>query len=74
MHLHLIKLFQLNYPAHVSNKQVCHPEVISIHVAYIITHTTMRCLADNTILFISVHVAYIITHTSMGCLALTRYD
>ena len=30
MHLCLINLFQLNYPLHVSNKQVHHQEVISV--------------------------------------------
>jgi len=32
--LFLINLFQLNYPLHVSNKQVHHQEVISVHAAY----------------------------------------
>jgi hypothetical protein len=28
-------LFQLNYPLHVSNKQVHHQEVISVHAALV---------------------------------------
>ena len=38
MHFYLINLFQLNYPLHVSKKQVHHQEVISVHAAYSISH------------------------------------
>ena len=41
MHLYLVNLFQLNYPMHVSNKQVHHQEVISVHAAHSISHTSM---------------------------------
>jgi len=41
MHLYLIHLFKLNFLVHVSNKQVHHQEVISIHAAYSISHASM---------------------------------
>jgi len=41
MHLYLINLFQFNYPLHVLNKQVHYQEVISVHAAYSISHTSM---------------------------------
>ena len=41
MHLHLINLFKLNYPLHVSNKQVHHQEVISVPAAYSISVASM---------------------------------
>jgi hypothetical protein len=41
--------FQLNYPLHVSNKQVDHQEVISVHAAYSIYHASIGCLAANII-------------------------
>ena len=37
----LINLFQLNYTPHVSNRQVRHQEVISVHTAYSIFHAYM---------------------------------
>jgi hypothetical protein len=43
MHLYPIKLFQLYYPPHVSNKDVHHQEVISVHAAYSI-HYTVCCM------------------------------
>jgi len=43
-------LFQLNYPLYVSNKQVHHQEVISVHAAYSISHGSMGCLVANTII------------------------
>jgi hypothetical protein len=49
MHLYLISLFQLNYPLHVSNKQVHHQKVISVHVPYSNSHASMGCLASKTI-------------------------
>jgi len=49
MHLYLINLFQLNYPLHVSNKQVHHQEVISVHAAYSISHVSVGCVASNAI-------------------------
>jgi len=42
-------LFQSNYPLHVSNKQVHNQEVISVHLAYSTSNTSMGCLAANTI-------------------------
>ena len=45
MHLYLINLLQLNYPLHVSNKQVHHQEAISVHAAYSISHASTGCLA-----------------------------
>jgi len=41
MDVHLINLLQLNYPLHVSNKQVHHHEAISVHTAYSIFHVSM---------------------------------
>jgi len=41
MHHYLINFFQLNYPLHVSNKQVHHKEVISVHAADSISHASM---------------------------------
>ena len=49
MHLYLINLFQLNFPLHVSNKQVHRQEVISVPAAYSISHAWMGCPAVNTI-------------------------
>jgi len=46
-------LFQLNYPVHVSNKQV-RQEVISVHAAYSISHASIECLAANTIIIYGV--------------------
>jgi hypothetical protein len=43
-------LFQLNYPLHVSKKQVHHQDVISVHAAYSISHASLECLAANTII------------------------
>jgi len=41
LHLYLINLFQVNYPLHVSNKQVRLQEAISVHAAYSISHASM---------------------------------
>jgi hypothetical protein len=52
MQLYLINLFQLNYPLHVSNKQVHHQEVISVNAEYGISVFLMHlwgCLATNRI-------------------------
>jgi hypothetical protein len=48
--IYLFNLLQLNYPLHVSNKQVYHQEVISVQAAYSIPRASMKCLAANTIL------------------------
>jgi hypothetical protein len=42
MQLCFINLFQLNYPLHVSNKQVHHQEVTSVHAAYSISVFLMQ--------------------------------
>jgi hypothetical protein len=41
MHLHLINLFQLNYPVHVSNKQIHHQDIISVHAALSVSRLSM---------------------------------
>jgi hypothetical protein len=41
MHFYLINLFHLNYPLHVSNKQVHHQEVNSLLAAYSNSHESM---------------------------------
>jgi len=38
-----------NTALHVSNKQVHHQEVISVHAAYSIFHACMRCLVASTL-------------------------
>jgi hypothetical protein len=48
MPLFLISLFQLNFPVHVSKKQIHHQEVISVHAAYSISHASKGCPAANT--------------------------
>ena len=37
-HFFLINIFQLNYPLHVSNRQVHHQDVISVQAACSIFH------------------------------------
>jgi hypothetical protein len=41
MHFFFINLLQLNYPLRVSNKQVHHQEVISVHAAFSFSHASM---------------------------------
>jgi len=41
MQLYLISLMQLIYPLHVSNKQIHHQDVISVHAAYSISNVSM---------------------------------
>jgi len=41
MHIYLINLLQLIYPLHVSNKQIHHQKVISVHAAYSISNPPM---------------------------------
>jgi hypothetical protein len=50
MHFYLINLFQLNFPLHVSNKQVHHQQVIPVQAAYSISHAYMECAAANTVI------------------------
>jgi len=49
MQLYLTDVFQLHYPVHVSNKPVHHQEVISVHAAQTISHTSMGYLPANTV-------------------------
>jgi len=49
MHLYLVNLFQFNYPLHVPNKPVHHQEVIPVHTANSISHTSMGCLDANRV-------------------------
>jgi len=52
MNLHLTNFFPINFPLHVSNKQVHHQEVITVHAAYNIYRASIACLAANTIRFL----------------------
>ena len=72
MQLYVISLFQLNYPLRVSNKQVHHQEVISVHAAYSISvflytqHTVFQYFCTRSIQYFSIF------HAFMGCLAANK--
>jgi len=48
----LMFFFPINFPLYVSNKQVRHQEVISVHAAYVISRASIWCLAANTTRFL----------------------
>ena len=44
---YFLYLFQLYCPLHVSNEQVHHQEVTSVHAAYSVFHACMWCIVAN---------------------------